>query len=197
MKSHIEQVNFDGMPDNNGSWWRYKEICDKCSNIIYDIETLHSCPPDENETDFCFKCMCEFIDKRIDYEQARIIYNERFSRNMRNKTTQKLYMDIKSIEKPKQIDNRIHYNGYSATIMYSSEDNLLYGIVQDINDCIMFEGKSIDELKESFQETIDDYIDICKRISKEPNGCKMRRNLKIKYLKIVLTATGIFGMIAI
>jgi len=58
--------------------------------------------------------------------------------------------------------NSLTYNGYTASISYSSADEVFFGKVLGINDLVNFEGTSVSELKESFQEAVDDYIETCK-----------------------------------
>lgn len=60
------------------------------------------------------------------------------------------------------------YKEYIATLHYSAEDEVFYGMVEGINDLVSFEGKSVDELKDSFAEAIEDYIENCKSAGREP-----------------------------
>lgn len=61
------------------------------------------------------------------------------------------------------------YNGYYATLHYNAEDEVFYGKAFGIDDLISFEGTSVKELKKNFQEAIDDYLETCKELGKEPN----------------------------
>jgi len=56
----------------------------------------------------------------------------------------------------------LEYKGYSGSIEYSREDNLLYGKVLGINGLISYEGKSGLELENDFREAIDHYLNDCK-----------------------------------
>ena len=67
------------------------------------------------------------------------------------------------------MNNYLTYKGYLGTVLFSSEDEVFYGKVYGINDLITFEGKSVKELKNAFEESIDDYLDSCKALGKEPN----------------------------
>ena len=58
--------------------------------------------------------------------------------------------------------------GYKSKIEYSDEDNCFFGTIVDISDAISFEGQNIDELKTDFAKAVEDYLDMCKRIGKEP-----------------------------
>ena len=61
------------------------------------------------------------------------------------------------------------YEGYLGTVLFSAEDEVFYGKVSGINDLITFEGKSVEELKKSFEESIDDYLESCKELGKQPS----------------------------
>ena len=64
--------------------------------------------------------------------------------------------------------NLMEYKDYYAKIEYSSENDIFVGSIIGIDDSITFEGKSISELKKSFHEAVDDYLDMCQKIGKEP-----------------------------
>lgn len=63
----------------------------------------------------------------------------------------------------------LSYKGYFGTVHYSAEDEVFYGKVHAINDLVNFEGSSVDELKSSFQASVDDYLDTCKELGKTPD----------------------------
>ena len=65
--------------------------------------------------------------------------------------------------------NSLTYNGYTASVNYSSDDDVLFGKVIGINDLITFEGTSVSELKAAFQEAIDDYLETCKSVGRSPD----------------------------
>ena len=64
--------------------------------------------------------------------------------------------------------NLMEYKDYYAKIEYSSENDIFVGSIIGIDDSITFDGKSISELKKSFHEAVDDYLDMCQKIGKEP-----------------------------
>lgn len=61
------------------------------------------------------------------------------------------------------------YNGYEAKLEYDSEDDSFYGIVANIPDTIHFQGRSVEELREEFKNSVEVYLAHCKKIGKEPN----------------------------
>lgn len=66
------------------------------------------------------------------------------------------------------MSNALNYKNYYGSVEYSSEDDCFYGKLLAINDLITFEGKSTEELKQSFHEAVDDYLLLCKEQGKEP-----------------------------
>lgn len=61
--------------------------------------------------------------------------------------------------------NNFEYKGYVGTVTTNAEDGCFYGTVQGIKDLVTFEGDSIEEVKKSFEESVDDYLEFC-----EENG---------------------------
>ena len=49
------------------------------------------------------------------------------------------------------------------------EHNGYFGKVIGISDLVTYEGGSVKELKEAFEESVDDYLDTCKELGKEPD----------------------------
>lgn len=64
--------------------------------------------------------------------------------------------------------NIIEYNGYIGSIEYSSEDKCFFGKIEMIDDLVTFEANSADELEENFHSVVDEYIDTCKKLNREP-----------------------------
>ena len=64
------------------------------------------------------------------------------------------------------MNNTLKYKGFFASVVFSDEDNILFGKIEGINDLIMFEGSSVTELKAMFREAVEDYIEICKQRNK-------------------------------
>lgn len=63
----------------------------------------------------------------------------------------------------------LKYKGYIGSVEYSEEDNCLFGKVLGMSkDCITYEGETIGELKQDFEEAIDAYIASCEARGVEP-----------------------------
>jgi predicted HicB family RNase H-like nuclease len=63
----------------------------------------------------------------------------------------------------------LEYKGYYASVHFSSEDDVFYGKIVGIDDLVNFEGGSVKELKKAFHEAVNDYLETCASIGKEPN----------------------------
>ena len=62
----------------------------------------------------------------------------------------------------------MNYKGYYADIRYSDEDRLFIGEVIGLNDSLGFHGSSVTELETMFHQSVDNYLDMCKEVGKEP-----------------------------
>lgn len=65
--------------------------------------------------------------------------------------------------------NTMTYRGYTAHVRYSEPDDCLIGNIMGIHDIVTFEGQSVSELRAAFQEAVDDYLETCRKLSREPN----------------------------
>jgi predicted HicB family RNase H-like nuclease len=61
------------------------------------------------------------------------------------------------------------YNGYTALINWSDEENCLVGNVIGIRHNILFRGSTSPEIYETFKEMIDWYLSECELDGIEPN----------------------------
>jgi predicted HicB family RNase H-like nuclease len=60
------------------------------------------------------------------------------------------------------------YRGYTATIDFDSEDMILTGRIAGINDVIGFHAESPAELVVAFHGAVDDYLETCAKLGKQP-----------------------------
>lgn len=61
------------------------------------------------------------------------------------------------------------HKGYEATVEYSDEDECFVGRVINTRDMIVFEGRSVAELKKAFRAMIDGYLKDCEKRGKKPD----------------------------
>ncbi|MGY6555106.1 MAG: type II toxin-antitoxin system HicB family antitoxin [Wenzhouxiangella sp.] len=64
--------------------------------------------------------------------------------------------------------NTMSYKGYAARIEYSADDKCFVGRVAGIRDVIGFHGDSVTELQAAFEEAVDDYLETCSRLQRDP-----------------------------
>jgi predicted HicB family RNase H-like nuclease len=55
-----------------------------------------------------------------------------------------------------------------AQIEFDEQANILHGKVVNIRNVITFQGESVEELKKSFQDSVDDYLEFCAQRNEEP-----------------------------
>jgi|LSQX01.2.fsa_nt_gb predicted HicB family RNase H-like nuclease len=67
------------------------------------------------------------------------------------------------------MNNIIEYRGYYTKIEYSSEDSVLRGKIEGIGDLVTFQSTDATKIEEEFHSAVDDYIDFCKEVGKEPD----------------------------
>ncbi len=65
--------------------------------------------------------------------------------------------------------DNLEYKGYFGTVAYSSGDGMLHGKIIGISDLVTFEGSSVKELKQAFEKSVDEYLETCKKLGKEPD----------------------------
>lgn len=62
----------------------------------------------------------------------------------------------------------MEYRGYHAQVEYDADDNLFVGHVLDIADSLNFHATSVDELTQTFRQSVDNYLELCAKIGKTP-----------------------------
>jgi predicted HicB family RNase H-like nuclease len=60
----------------------------------------------------------------------------------------------------------IKYKDHLGSVRFSAEDRAFYGKIEGIDDLVTYEGRSVDELISAFEEAVEDYIALCKKIKK-------------------------------
>ena len=62
----------------------------------------------------------------------------------------------------------LRYKGYSARPEYSAEDRIFYGKILGISDLVAFQSENAKDLEEEFHKAVDDYLEFCAEIGKQP-----------------------------
>ena len=63
----------------------------------------------------------------------------------------------------------LEYKGYHTRIEFDSEALLLRGKIEGIKDFVNFESSDIYTIEEEFHAAVDEYLEFCKEVGKEPD----------------------------
>ena len=63
----------------------------------------------------------------------------------------------------------MEYQGYLGKVEFDAEAELFHGEVINTRDVITFQGKSVQELKSAFRESVDDYLAFCSERGEKPD----------------------------
>lgn len=64
--------------------------------------------------------------------------------------------------------NLLEYKGYHTKIEFDTDTMTLRGKIEGINDYIDFEAADVSDIEKEFHSAVDDYIEFCKEVGKEP-----------------------------
>ena len=62
----------------------------------------------------------------------------------------------------------MEYKGYFAKVDFDDDANIFHGEVINLRDVITFEGENVRELKQAFQDSVDDYLAFCTERGEDP-----------------------------
>lgn len=62
----------------------------------------------------------------------------------------------------------IEYKGYTGVFEFDPSVDAFHGRVIGLQDVVTFEGRSIDELRREMEASVDDYLELCEEVGKEP-----------------------------
>lgn len=79
------------------------------------------------------------------------------------------------------------YKGYYGRVSYDDEAKVFHGELVGIRAVITFQGITVEELEQAFKDSIDDYLEWCKKRRKSPEkpfsgklNLRMKRELHAK-----------------
>ncbi len=61
------------------------------------------------------------------------------------------------------------YKGYRGSVRFDDVAEIFHGEVSGVRDVVTFQGRTVDELKAAFQESIDDYLQFCESRGEAPD----------------------------
>ncbi|MBQ8956745.1 MAG: type II toxin-antitoxin system HicB family antitoxin [Lachnospiraceae bacterium] len=62
----------------------------------------------------------------------------------------------------------LEYKGYHTKIEFNMESMTLRGKIEGINDYVDFESEDISSIEQEFHSAVDEYLEFCKEVGKEP-----------------------------
>ena len=65
--------------------------------------------------------------------------------------------------------NKMKYKNYEATVRFDEEADVFYGEIINTRDVITFQGSSVEELKQAFKDSVEDYLEFCRERNEEPD----------------------------
>ena len=65
-------------------------------------------------------------------------------------------------------NNILEYKGYHTKIEFDSDEFVLRGKIEGINDLVDFECEDIKDLETEFHEAVDAYLEFCEEVGKKP-----------------------------
>ena len=63
----------------------------------------------------------------------------------------------------------MEYKGYFAKVDFDDEASVFHGQVINLRDVITFEGETVNELRTAFVDSVEDYLNFCKKRGEEPD----------------------------
>ncbi len=62
----------------------------------------------------------------------------------------------------------MQYKGYAGRVEFDDDAEIFHGEVVGLRDVVTFQGRTVNEVKKSFRQSVDDYLDFCKKRGEKP-----------------------------
>ena len=62
----------------------------------------------------------------------------------------------------------MNHHGYEAMITFDEDADIFHGEVVNTRDVITFQGRSVDEIRTAFKDSVDEYLKFCAELGEEP-----------------------------
>lgn len=63
----------------------------------------------------------------------------------------------------------MEYKSYVGQVIFDDESDIFHGEVVNTRDVITFQGRSVEEIRQAFCESVDEYLKWCKERNKIPD----------------------------
>lgn len=64
----------------------------------------------------------------------------------------------------------MEYRGYFGKVEFDDEAGVFHGEVINLRDVITFDGKTVEELRQAFRDSVDDYLEFCASRGEDPEN---------------------------
>jgi len=62
----------------------------------------------------------------------------------------------------------MEYKGYIGKVEYDDDASIFHGEVINVRDVITFQGESVQEIRQAFRDSVEDYLEFCAERGEEP-----------------------------
>jgi predicted HicB family RNase H-like nuclease len=74
----------------------------------------------------------------------------------------------------------LRFKDFIGSVHFSADDDCFFGKIEGIDDLVSFEGRDVDELKRSFREAVEDYVELCRMAGKSlQKSCQGSFNVRV------------------
>jgi predicted HicB family RNase H-like nuclease len=63
----------------------------------------------------------------------------------------------------------MEYKGYVGKVEFDDEADLFHGEIMNTRDVITFQGRTTDEIRQAFKDSVEDYLAFCTERGEEPD----------------------------
>jgi predicted HicB family RNase H-like nuclease len=71
--------------------------------------------------------------------------------------------------------NAMTCKGHTARIEYDDDDRIFAGRIAGIRDGVGFHADTVEGLREAFHEAVEDYVETCAKVGKEPQQARLQK----------------------
>ncbi len=62
----------------------------------------------------------------------------------------------------------MEYKGYAGKVEFDDEAGIFHGEVINTRDVITFQGTTVEEIRQAFHDSVEDYLDFCAHLGHAP-----------------------------
>ena len=62
----------------------------------------------------------------------------------------------------------MEYKGYIGHVEFDDDADIFHGDVINTRDVITFQGKTVEEIKQAFRDSVEDYLEYCTKLGQQP-----------------------------